>query len=129
MDDPNMISGQPPAETPPEYKPGEVEASAPSAAAPAPPEGQTEMSAPPEPQVVSVPPEPQKTPTPPAQPVAPPPAAEAPTPEAPAEVVEEPKSDKMDWYILKVQSNREESIREGLLRRVPSPGWDISSAT
>lgn len=28
------------------------------------------------------------------------------------------KSDKMDWYILKVQSNREESIREGLLRRV-----------
>jgi transcription termination/antitermination protein NusG len=32
--------------------------------------------------------------------------------------VEEPKSDKMDWYILKVQSNREESIREGLLRRV-----------
>ena len=28
------------------------------------------------------------------------------------------KSDKMEWYILKVQSNREESIREGLMRRV-----------
>ena len=36
--------------------------------------------------------------------------------------VEEPKSDKMDWYILKVQSNREESIREGLLRRVNIAG-------
>jgi transcription termination/antitermination protein NusG len=32
------------------------------------------------------------------------------------------KSDKMDWYILKVQSNREESIREGLLRRVAIAG-------
>ena len=28
----------------------------------------------------------------------------------------------MDWYILKVQSNREESIREGLLRRVNVAG-------
>ena len=34
----------------------------------------------------------------------------------------EPKSDKMEWYILKVQSNREESIREGLLRRVAIAG-------
>jgi transcription termination/antitermination protein NusG len=34
----------------------------------------------------------------------------------------ETKSDKMDWYILKVQSNREESIREGLLRRVAITG-------
>lgn len=32
------------------------------------------------------------------------------------------KSDKMDWYILKVQSNREESIREGLMRRVAIAG-------
>jgi transcriptional antiterminator NusG len=40
----------------------------------------------------------------------------------PPEPVEEPKSDKMDWYILKVQSNREESIREGLLRRVNIAG-------
>jgi transcriptional antiterminator NusG len=36
---------------------------------------------------------------------------------------EEPaKSDKMQWYILKVQSNREDSIREGLLRRVAIAG-------
>ena len=31
---------------------------------------------------------------------------------------------KMDWYILKVQSNREESIREGLLRRVAIAGLE-----
>ncbi len=39
---------------------------------------------------------------------------------APAEETPEeaPKSENMDWYILKVQSNREDSIREGLLRRV-----------
>ena len=37
---------------------------------------------------------------------------------------EEPKSDKLEWYILKVQSNREESIREGLLRRVAIAGLD-----
>ena len=30
----------------------------------------------------------------------------------------------MNWYILKVQSNREESIREGLLRRVAIHGLD-----
>lgn len=30
----------------------------------------------------------------------------------------------MDWYILKVQSNREESISEGLLRRVAIAGLD-----
>jgi transcriptional antiterminator NusG len=35
------------------------------------------------------------------------------------------KSDKMDWYILKVQSNREESIREGLLRRIAIAGLDF----
>ena len=34
------------------------------------------------------------------------------------------KSDKMDWYILKVQSNREDSIREGLLRRVAIAGLE-----
>lgn len=72
----------------------------------------------------------------PAEPVATPapeaaPAAEAPAPAdvpAPAEApaaqpaASEPKSDRMDWYILKVQSNREESIREGLLRRVAIAG-------
>jgi transcription termination/antitermination protein NusG len=45
-----------------------------------------------------------------------------PVAEAPAVAEEEPKSDKLDWYILKVQSNREESIREGLLRRVAIAG-------
>ncbi len=36
----------------------------------------------------------------------------------------EPKSENMDWYILKVQSNREDSIREGLMRRVAIAGLD-----
>ncbi len=36
----------------------------------------------------------------------------------------EPKSDKMDWYVLKVQSNREDSIREALQRRVAIAGLD-----
>jgi transcriptional antiterminator NusG len=40
----------------------------------------------------------------------------------PGETKDAGKSDKMDWYILKVQSNREESIREGLLRRVAIAG-------
>jgi transcription termination/antitermination protein NusG len=47
-------------------------------------------------------------------------AKAVPEPETPAE----PKSENMDWYILKVQSNREESIREGLLRRVGIAGLD-----
>lgn len=37
---------------------------------------------------------------------------------------EEPKSDKMDWYILKVQSNREDSIAAGLRRRIKIAGLD-----
>jgi transcriptional antiterminator NusG len=45
-----------------------------------------------------------------------------PAAEAPAEPV--PKSESMNWYILKVQSNREDSIREGLLRRVAIAGLD-----
>ncbi|MFZ5831312.1 MAG: transcription termination/antitermination protein NusG [Planctomycetota bacterium] len=40
-------------------------------------------------------------------------------------VDEGPKSEKMDWYILKVQSNREESIREGLMRRVRIAGLNF----
>jgi transcriptional antiterminator NusG len=40
----------------------------------------------------------------------------------PLPVSDEPKSENMQWYILKVQSNREESIREGLLRRVAIAG-------
>ena len=39
-----------------------------------------------------------------------------------AKAASDEKSDKMDWYILKVQSNREESIREGLMRRVAIAG-------
>jgi transcription termination/antitermination protein NusG len=31
---------------------------------------------------------------------------------------------KMDWYILKVQSNREDSIRDSLMRRVQMEGLD-----
>ncbi len=45
--------------------------------------------------------------------------------EAEAEEVEVPKSENMDWYILKVQSNREDSIREGLMRRVAIAGLDF----
>jgi transcriptional antiterminator NusG len=37
---------------------------------------------------------------------------------------EEPKSEKMDWYILKVQSNREDSIREALWRRIKIAGME-----
>ncbi len=37
---------------------------------------------------------------------------------------EQSKSDKMDWYILKVQSNREDSIRDGLNRRVAIAGLE-----
>ncbi len=62
---------------------------------------------------------------------APNPVVEQPAPVQPAPVVEAPtapakgeKSDKMDWYILKVQSNREESIREGLLRRIAIAGLE-----
>jgi transcription termination/antitermination protein NusG len=51
------------------------------------------------------------------------PAAEVQAAKPPA--VEVPKSDKMDWYILKVQSNREESIREGLKRRVAIAGLEF----
>jgi transcription termination/antitermination protein NusG len=112
-DDPNMVSQSTSAELPPEANPGPVEA----LAAPTPPVDQPAV---------------EQTPSP-VQEMAttePPAAAEAAASEAtppvaaatPAEPVEEAKSDKMDWYILKVQSNREESIREGLLRRVAIAG-------
>ncbi|MEN6449929.1 MAG: transcription termination/antitermination protein NusG [Thermoguttaceae bacterium] len=50
------------------------------------------------------------------------PAAAQAKPAETATPAEEAKSDKMDWYILKVQSNREDSIREGLMRRVAIAG-------
>ena len=65
--------------------------------------------------------------TPPAEPAAEVKPARRAEPEPPPEQSEkpqEPKSDKMEWYILKVQSNREESIREGLMRRVAIAGLD-----
>jgi len=43
-------------------------------------------------------------------------------PSPPTEASDGPKSENMNWYILKVQSNREESIREGMLRRVAIQG-------
>jgi transcription termination/antitermination protein NusG len=111
IDDLNIANGQPAAETPPESASLEPQPAAQTLLsgqepASAQPEGQTETSAPPAP--------------------AEPPAeardavAEAPAAETPKTA--EQKSDKMDWYILKVQSNREESIREGLLRRVAVAG-------
>lgn len=47
-----------------------------------------------------------------------------PPPSEPVAEIPAPKSEKMDWYILKVQSNREESIREGLRRRISIAGLD-----
>jgi transcription termination/antitermination protein NusG len=133
MDELNMSDADPTPAVPPEEAVGYVES----------PQVQPPEAA------VPVEPAPSSTKEPAAtEPVAPPPAAEEPqaqevkkTTEADAEKAEkkvakprqekaeetgeeepEPKSDKMDWYILKVQSNREESIREGLLRRVAIAG-------
>ena len=41
-----------------------------------------------------------------------------------SEAVDAPHEPNKQWYILKVQSNREESIRESLLRRVAIAGLD-----
>jgi transcription termination/antitermination protein NusG len=119
MDDMNMANAELAAMPPTEASPGDVQSSAPQT----PP-----VDAPGEPTLSSVA----------EQPVEPSVQTEAPVvPETPAveavtavkkpaaaepEQTEEKKSDKMDWYILKVQSNREESIREGLLRRVAITG-------
>ncbi|MDI9446812.1 MAG: transcription termination/antitermination protein NusG [Planctomycetota bacterium] len=40
------------------------------------------------------------------------------------QAAEEPEAPKMEWYILKVQSNREDSIRDGLMRRVKIAGLE-----
>jgi transcriptional antiterminator NusG len=42
----------------------------------------------------------------------------------PLELIEDEPDLHKDWYIIKVQSNREESIREGLLRRVKVAGLE-----
>jgi transcriptional antiterminator NusG len=52
------------------------------------------------------------------------PTAQPAPPPAPAAKPQELKSEQMEWYILKVQSNREESIREALLRRVAIAGLE-----
>jgi transcriptional antiterminator NusG len=56
----------------------------------------------------------------PAEPPAPAPPAPSPPPKR---WLPQPTGNR-DWYILKVQSNREDSIREGLLRRVAIEGLD-----
>jgi transcription termination/antitermination protein NusG len=108
MDDQNITNELPSEETPPETIPGQAEIVSAPVADGAPPAAVAEAPA-----VITEAP-------------VPPPVAEspvvAPSPAAQAEPAAESKSDKMDWYILKVQSNREESIREGLLRRVAIAG-------
>ena len=47
-----------------------------------------------------------------------------PTPEDQSTPTGGGKAIKMEWYILKVQSNREDSIRDGLQRRVAIAGLD-----
>jgi transcription termination/antitermination protein NusG len=117
MDEQNMANGQPFAEVTPEETPGELESSAAPAAVeelvPAAVETAPAEVKPAPAEVEPVPAEAERP-----KPVATKPAATA----KPPVVEEEPRSDKMDWYILKVQSNREESIREGLLRRVAIAG-------
>ena len=106
MDDPNITNEQPAAELPQEANLGESESPAVQLPAAPPPV----EDSPPEPAAEA----PSQEASPPlvvekaAAKTPPPPLAETPAP------VEEPKSEKMDWYILKIQSNREESIREVL---------------
>jgi transcription termination/antitermination protein NusG len=145
MDDLNMASAEPAAALPPEATAADIGSSvvqSPAVDAPAAeqaslpaqeqaavqPEGQAETSAPiaaefaaPAPVVETAADlaEPKKTEG--AAEEKPHEKAEA-KPEEKIEEKPEEKSDKMDWYILKVQSNREESIREGLLRRVNIAG-------
>jgi transcription termination/antitermination protein NusG len=45
-------------------------------------------------------------------------------PQGIAVAVDEDRPIKLEWYILKVQSNREDSIRDGLLRRVQMAGLE-----
>ena len=45
-------------------------------------------------------------------------------PQGIAVAIEDDRPIKLEWYILKVQSNREDSIRDGLLRRVQMAGLE-----
>jgi hypothetical protein len=52
-------------------------------------------------------------------------ASKSPKPVSNGEPSESPPEEiRKEWYILKVQSNREESIREGLMRRVAMAGLE-----
>ena len=126
MDDFEKVDGQPSAELPLEAGSGQSE----SLAAPMP---APETSAPDAPGIETAPaeatppPEATEAPmaeTPPVEAAAAEAPAAEPTPEPPKTPAEGSKSDKMDWYILKVQSNREDSIREGLMRRVAIAGLE-----
>ena len=99
------VPAQPPSEEPPPEPVSEEPPPEPVAEVPAAEEAPAEPEKPAEPETPQQPAEPEG------------PAAEEPEPE-------EPKSENMDWYILKVQSNREDSIREGLLRRVKIAGLE-----
>jgi transcriptional antiterminator NusG len=105
--DPPAEAPQPPvedeAQAAPVETPGEAET----------PEEPAEAEAPVEAETPVTPVEPRA-----AEPVEPPAVAEE------AEPGEEDEPPKMDWYILKVQSNREDSIRDGLMRRVAIAGLD-----
>jgi transcriptional antiterminator NusG len=117
---PSPVEVPPPVELPPalpEAVPPTRETEPPPAEVPAPVVEQTA----PEPATESIGQEPPAEPSDEkavAEESAVPPPVEAPPPPP------VPKSEKMDWYILKVQSNREDSIREGLLRRVAIAGLD-----
>jgi len=120
---PKELEGTPSLQIPGPVGETEEPAEAPPAEAP--------LAEAPTPEALPAEPEPE-APTPEPEPAAEEPAAE-PEPEKPAEPEEpateeaepeEPKSENMDWYILKVQSNREDSIREGLLRRVKIAGLE-----
>ena len=125
-DEPRQAVGEPVIRQPDEQPSQPVEALAAVSvpAEPVPAEAAVAASEPPQPAPVAEQVAPSETVV--AQVVAPEepkpeePKPEEPKPEEPKP--EEPKSDKMDWYILKVQSNREDSIREGLLRRVAIAG-------
>ncbi len=122
-DEPNKLNEQPTAEPPAEL-PAEPPA---DQCAEVQSEAPAEAAAPIETEAVSPEPSTAVATAAPEEPAAPPVEEPPQPPEEPVALVEEvedSKSDKMDWYILKVQSNREDSIRDGLMRRVAIAGLD-----
>jgi transcriptional antiterminator NusG len=140
--DPPAEAPQPPVEDGAQAAPVDTPVEAETPKAPAEVEAPVEAETPEEPAEAETPVE-AETPEEPAEAEAPveaetpeaagePPAADPAEPPAVAEEAEaaepgeeeEDESPKMDWYILKVQSNREDSIRDGLMRRVAIAGLD-----